>query len=135
MSILDDWHAWQEPLDAPPSRALRLAGNALSGMATVGLIPAAALVLVSGMMFDAPGSESNAYVWMLVALFWAAPVVLILVRIKARKAARTGRWSTFWLTLALLFLFGACVGAVNALLNHFCEGNFRCDSRDAGPGA
>jgi hypothetical protein len=126
MSIEGEWQAGEEPPEAPPPRSLRIAGHAVNVIALLGLIPAAGLVMASPFLFDAPGSESNPYVWMLAALFVTGPFVLLLAASKARKAARTGGRSTLWLATLLLALYPACFLAVNLLLNHFCDGNFSC---------
>jgi chromate transport protein ChrA len=132
MTIPGEWQDWEEPPEPPTPLALRVAGHAISTLAGLAAIPAAVMPFTSLFFFDAPGSGSNPYVWMLVAWAWAAPLVGALAWVKGRKAARTASWSTLWLTLAMLIAYGACLAGIALLLEQFCDGNFAC-GRHPGP--
>ena len=91
------------------------------GLATLGML------MMSPMLFDAPGSEHNRYLWWIV---WSllATVLLCVASVVGGWIAfgvRAGRWMR--VLLALLPLAGvAGVVAGFALLEMGCKGSFSC---------
>jgi hypothetical protein len=85
------------------------------------------LALTSFMIFDAPGSENNPYLWV---AFWSAltmPLVcfgsvivstILLFKFKKIKKA-------FWVVLLPLIPIGTLIACM-VLIETYCQGNFSC---------
>ncbi len=97
-------------------------------------------VLLSAMLFDAPGSEDNTYLWMTVGSLVATPVLCIISALSTpvaivlgRVMQRLGRVKLGWAVVALslplaclplISMAGVVVGF--GLIELLCDGSFVC---------
>jgi hypothetical protein len=97
----------------------------ISVLALISLLPAAGVLMMSPMMFDAPGSERNVLLWLFFFSILAHPIAVIsgakiIFKNKVRNMRRyiVGVGVTLApLTLIVILYF---------LLSIFCDGNFDC---------
>ena len=103
----------------------RIASSIISVLALISILPGVGLLMMSPMLFDAPGSERNILVWMLFFGVLAHPIAVISGAIlifnnKVRNAQRyiVGVVITLAPTLFVVVLFFA--------IDMFCNGSFSC---------
>lgn len=97
-------------------RTYKTARIILYSLFSLGLIPALMMAMISPMFFDAPGSEEQAFTWV---LFWGVlslPVLIILsipvsLILAGRKKYRTSLWvslvplvSLVWIVLGFVIV-------------------------------
>jgi len=92
------------------------------------MIPALSLLLMSAMMFDAPGSEDNVYLVMFVAAMTSYPFLAVI--------SVVGSWIAWvfkpqskilqWIFALLPMLSVLASGAAMALIVVICDGQFVC---------
>lgn len=94
-------------------------------MALISIVPGLGVLLMSPMLFDAPGSERNVLVWMLLFTILAHPVAVIngAMIIFSNKVRNMQRYIVgVGITLAPL----AFVFILFLSMDIFCDGSFRC---------
>lgn len=97
-----------------------------SALFSLGVLIALGLLMISPMMFDAPGSESSIYPWLIIGSLLLYPVLtLIGLPLAWRAHSRRDRRATRLRLLLPLLGVGLVVGSV-ALLQIVCAGKFAC---------
>ena len=110
---------------------IRIVSSIISVLALISLLPAVGVLMMSPMLFDAPGSESNILVWMLFFSVLAHPIAVIsgAMIIFKNKVRNMRRYMVgVGVTLAPLTL----IVVLNFLLSIFCDGNFDCQVSPTG---
>jgi hypothetical protein len=108
-----------------PSLFFRIVSSIISVLAIISLIPGLGILMMSPMVFDAPGSERNVVAWMLVFSVLAHPFAVIrgAMLIFNNKARDIRRYVVgIGITLAPL----ALIFVLLFLSEIFCDGNFGC---------
>ena len=96
------------------SKTYKTARIILYSIFGLGLIPALMMAMISPMFFDAPGSEAQAFTWVLfwgvlsvpVLIILSIPVSLILAR---RKKYKTSLWVSLLPLLSLIWIIAGFV--------------------------
>ena len=90
------------------------------------------MLVMSVMLFDAPGSENNPWIWGMIYSMAATPVLSALVTIPGsiyglwRESRRPLRRRTIWLLAALPAVGGVMLAVCWVALAVFCDGQLSC---------
>jgi hypothetical protein len=104
---------------------IRIVSSIISVLALISLLPAAGVLMMSPMMFDAPGSERNVLLWLFFFSILAHPIAVISgAKIIFKNKLRDKRLYMVGVGVTLTpltLIFILCF-----LLSIFCDGNFAC---------
>ena len=105
---------------------VRLLGilTALFSVIAAGL--AVVMAMMSAMLFDAPGSEFNPWLWALALGVWAAPVVFLVGLAKGIDAARRPNFRPLAIAWGWIAAFAFYLASAALLLGLRCGGEFTC---------
>ena len=111
----------------PPARNWQgMVLTLLRGLAWIAPLPALLMAIMSGMIFDASGSENSYLAQALFMGLVTAPVVTICTALLAGQALRQFSFGHFLVAVGLPLGWGAYIGVVVALLDALCDGQFTC---------
>lgn len=101
----------------------RIVSSIILVLALISLLPAAGELMMSPMLFDAPGSERNVLVWLLFFSVLAHPIAVTSgAMIIFKNKVRNMRHYMVGVTLAPL----ALTFILYSVIAIFCDGNFDC---------
>ena len=91
-----------------------------------GVVLDAMMLLLSVMMFDAPGSEASPYPWIIIGSLLVYPVTVVVGLVRVWRAHKRGDGRAAYKALAIPLAGVLLVLASFRLLQVVCSGNFAC---------